>query len=280
MSNESRNRIVLMAMACLAVGVTGCCLTPGGSTVEICPENVKARLPSIVCQPLDTEFYKDQASVDLSVNAEGKNLAFQWFYRAPGTIQDVPVTDRADFKNVTNSTLTIAKPSKANIGYYYCEIFSVDDAGFPTRTDTRLVSLGYGGGRPKDHAFLSFEPPEQSVPTPGKAQTSPCGTSYTSEVTFPLGGGTAALTTNATESIQVVLVTPSGATNDFPSSNAQIYIQDTSANKPPFCAKVSGAYTWSFAGTATHYYRYAVYFDNGKAPSPTLYPHVQFIVLP
>jgi hypothetical protein len=278
MSTSLGNRIALSAMACLAIGVTGCCHIAPVSYIHVCPANVKAGLASIACQPMDTDFVLGQPAVKLSVDAKGKGLAYQWIYRNP-SLQDTPLPEGDKRRDVATSTLTIAHPNKNDIGYYYCEIYGIDDDGFPTRTETRLASLGYAG--PQAKVIEVADPPEQSLPSPGTVQlSSPCPNEpkYCSEVTFPLGGGTTMLASGGTHSINVVLIAASGATLKVGPSAAQIYIDDASVSpQNRFCATASGT-QWTFLGYATHYYRYAIYFDCGQIPPPSQYPHVELIV--
>src|ERR1044071_1530785 len=79
----------------------------------ICPENKKAGLPIILCQPVDQQVTANQGAV-FKVKAKGENLSYQWFFQNSERVIEVP--------NGQGPELVVPASRPDRFGKYWCAI--------------------------------------------------------------------------------------------------------------------------------------------------------------
>ena len=159
-----------LLIACVGLWLTGC--------TTVCCKNQQEGLASIVCQPMD-ETVKLGGTARFEVKTpKCGHVAYQWYFNGK------PIeSERKDCRGTRESLLEIFNVETNNLGYYWCEIESLDSHGNQVRTRTRDAALGYS-------ARMLFVYPPQHWPMPPAFPGSigDCGGPYCGCVVFKNGG--------------------------------------------------------------------------------------------
>jgi hypothetical protein len=140
---------------------------------------------AILCQPMDVEVTNTNQIVSFEVEATGCNPGFQWYFHN-GYTADVALTDKRGYLGANTKNLIIPHPSAKDVGFYYCEIATVDSICFPVRTTTRRAALGFAV---RSLLLENIYTPLQALPAPSTTGPQGClGEPYGSAVTFKNGG--------------------------------------------------------------------------------------------
>lgn len=279
-------RIIPAVLFVFIWGLTACCHTPTGGLA--CPQNVKAGLATITCQPLDAEVTNHQPAVDFAVDASGNKIAYQWFRAGTADQADVPLGEdregKIKYRGADSPRLTILEPAETDSGFYYCQMQTIDLFGLPILTRTRSASLGTTV--PYIHIeSLSILTVVQPLPLPGSTgQACNCGIAQAcSEVPFR-NENSGYKFTNGVYYISLALSNPQGtAQTSIDPSTYQVVVADGDMTSNTFTAgcamRTNTPSQWCFKAVSNHLYQFAIYFNCTKPPRPTAaYPNVQLTV--
>ena len=267
---------MLVAVVHLAGGCkSNCCRSTSGKA-RICPENLERGYATILCQPLDTDVDCEVDKAVLTVESDGNQQSYQWYFvNANGVTTEIGSEEKGTYQNAKTKSLTIRKPSYAELGDYYCLIKSVDCSGFPAETRTRAARLGCKGTQNKLLMFLT--PPVQSLPTPATIGTTPlCGNvNYCNSAKF--GSSPPGISVPAGLNYFVVTLINGANRQEHPSGSYSVYVVDRSTGTGGCAIYNSTQNRWEFTATANHYYKFVVYF-NCPAPGAPTWPNVSLDV--
>lgn len=249
MTTHISRMMALAVFAGLVVGGTGCKCVSQNECSPVCKENTEAGLPMIQCQPLDATVTGKEETAVFNVNADGKDLAFQWYRDGR------PLADTDGFQGAKKQQLLVSDVPHGKVGNYFCRIISTDSSGFPINTDTRMATLGFVETKSRS------TPPVQHQPLPpGSSGTSTCGV-YCAYVLFPAGfkPATGHFTASAT-------VRFSNSMNCLPVTSYNLFWQVNALEKG--CATNSSDIKKSFPCNAAKTYKFIVYFTGNTWPFP------------
>jgi hypothetical protein len=165
-----KEKILTVQRICLVGGVmlaalfmTGCCCCNTYKGAFACPENLKQDFPVITCQPMDVRADINQKAT-FYVNADGKNLSYQWHYIGGGLSADpvaIPGANKATY------TIPSVVPLQ-QYGLYFCAVYK---GSSPHRvTQSRMATLGGKGSIGAGGTFASVQNAVQ-----GSGSSSVCG---------------------------------------------------------------------------------------------------------
>lgn len=123
MTKKASRATGLAVMAAAAMALTACNC--------ICPENQKAGLPVILCQPMDQQVATNQDAL-FKVKAKGENLSYKWFFQNSDVVLEAP--------DGLNSVLVVPGSRPDRAGKYWCVIQSDGKMGLQ-ESQTRSASL-------------------------------------------------------------------------------------------------------------------------------------------
>jgi hypothetical protein len=259
-----------MAIAGVVASLTSCVCRTGRNCV--CEENKKAGLATIYCQPMDVVVTNGQTTAMFTVATRSSSpLYYQWFFNDVAiSLDDMHYASNSMI--ASNLTLVnLSSNSIGQVGFYYCQIQSIDKHGFIVYTETRKASLGLEQ-RSAIMSAGSVTLPVQPLPPAGSTGPGgPCGgVKSCSSLIFRCGTVSIPV---GTDYMTVTLTNPATrASYVEPSSAYEVSVCDTSVLPPKtFCATNNGT-QWYFTATAD-VYQFDVYF-NCPAPSPATYPDV------
>ncbi len=152
--------------------MTGC-VCPQKNVANVCKVNEDRGLAAISCQPVDVEAAQGDTVV-FAVDAKGKDLVYQWYFRGESGVAGVVGTGTIGGRA---AQLTVQDVASAKAGAYWCEIDSTGVWGAPVRTRTRDAQLGIKsevGGT--GSGGIQVYPPQLASMPPGNSGSDSCGT--------------------------------------------------------------------------------------------------------
>lgn len=218
----------------------------------ICPENRKAGLPVILCQPMDQQVTAHQDAV-FKVKAKGENLSYQWFFQNSDRVIEV--------RNGQGPELVVPASTPNRFGNYWCAVKGEGSLGVKqilTPPATLTESMALTGG---------FTNETQGSVITGQGTGNCCN--YCGLINFQNAPQGFPLNANQTMTIQLSL------------NSTMTPLIDTST----YCARwryggktnQTGCFTVispndeRFTAPVTATYAITVYIKNGCPPSGTLY---------
>jgi hypothetical protein len=218
----------------------------------ICPENKKAGVPVVLCQPMDQQVATNQDAT-FKVKAVGENLSYQWFFQNSDRVIEV--------RNGQGSELVVPASTPNRLGNYWCAIKGEGSLGVKevlTPPAILTESLALSGG---------FTNETQGGFTTSQGKTTCCN--YCGLINFQNGGQGFPLNAGQTLTIQLSLSSTMAPLIDTSTYCARWrYGGQTNQSG---CFSVVSSTQEGFTAPATATYVITVYIKNGCPPSGTLY---------
>jgi hypothetical protein len=218
----------------------------------ICPENRRAGLPVILCQPMNQQVTTNQDAV-FKVRAVGENLSYQWFFQNSDRVIEV--------RNGQGSDLVVPASTPNRFGNYWCAVRADGSLGLEqiqTRSATLTESFALSGG---------FTNPTTGTFTTSQGTGSCCN--YCGWINFQNGGQGFPLNAGQTVTIQLSLSSTMSPLID--TSNYCARWRYGGKTNQTGCFTVISSTQEQFTAPVTATYAITVYIKNNCPPNGTLY---------
>ncbi len=244
MTKQTRRIIAFAAIAPLVAGPIGC--------ASICPENKKAGLPIILCQPED-QHPTSMQDATFKVKAKGSYLSYEWFFEQTNSLQQVP--------NGQGPQVVISKTNVNREGFYWCLIDSSGPKGI-MQTRTRSAALNVRS--------LALNAPEQGSLRPSTVGSNACANPICGFVNFNNYGAGYRPITGHMQGI-MTLTSDSGGQNVIPTSSYEAQWRYGGGATQCGCFTNLSSSQKTFTAPVIAAYAFTVYIKSGCPPSGTPY---------